>query len=456
MTTTGNITVLRRGDDGYEQARLDAVWNGRKPGRFPAAIVLARSSEDVAAAVRLAAAEGLRVGIRSGGHSFVGNGVREGGLLIDMSALNAVGYDPDSGLARVEPRATGPEVNAVLARHGRFFPTGHAPTVGLGGFTLGGGYGWNSRRWGPACLGVEAIDVVLADGTFVHATDATHPDLLWAARGSGPGFCGVVTAFYLRTYPVYARMLRTAHVYPGELRDEVLAWTMEVLPQVADVVEPAAKLRWTPDDGEHVVVTATAFLEAGSDPGVLETMNRAPMLDRALRSVTDVETDLDTIYRASDASTPAGFRWSFDGIWCDAPMTDVLPASRPMFEGLPHDGLSFVFWMLWGNYPEQENACWSVQAPLYLSPNGACSDPADDLRTERWVHGGLAGIQHLSVGTQFSDANLADRWDHGLSPVNAARVEEIRASYDPDGRFHTFMRPEESTTAFGLADRAGR
>jgi FAD/FMN-containing dehydrogenase len=442
------VSILRRGDPGYEAARLDAVWNARKPHRYPAAILLADTAEDVAAGVRLARAEGLRVGIRSGGHSFVGNGVRDDCLLIDLSRLTGVGYDPDTGIARVEPAACGPQVNALLARYGRYFPSGHAPTVGTGGYILGGGYGWASRKWGPACLSIEAIDVVLADGELVHADDRNHPDLLWAARGCGPGFFGVVTAFHLRTYPASRRILRTAHTFPMELRDEVLGWSHDILPGLPPEVEMSAKVGRSPGSGEHTVsLTATAFVGADCDDDVLAVVETVPVRDRAIRSLVAADSTLAELYDLADALTPKGLRWSFDGIWCGAPASDVLAAAKPMFESIPVAGISFVLWMLWGGYPLQDNACWSVQAPLYLSPNAGCHDPADDLVHEAWAHGGLRDIQHLSAGVQFSDNNLADRWDHGLSPDNAARLEQIRHRYDPDGLFHSYMAPAESTTA---------
>lgn len=137
--------------------------------------------------MRLAAERGLHVGVRSGGHSWIANGVRHGGLTIDLSALSSVAYDPRTQIVAVGPAARSADIDAELARHDRFFPTGHAPSVGVGGFLIGGGYGWNSRVYGPACLNAIAADVVLADGRLVRADE----DVLWALRGCGPGFFGV-------------------------------------------------------------------------------------------------------------------------------------------------------------------------------------------------------------------------------------------------------------------------
>ncbi|WP_051740417.1 FAD-binding oxidoreductase [Streptomyces xylophagus] len=444
--------VLRRGDVAYEQARLDAVWNERKPDRYPDLIVFAEHDRDVVAAVRLARREGLAIGIRSGGHSWVGNGVRDGGMLLDLSRMQDITLDLVSHTASVQPAVKGPALLERLGEHGLFFPTGHAPTVGIGGFILGGGYGWNSRRLGPACLSIEAIDVVLADGTLVHATDDTHPDLLWAARGSGPGFFGVVTRFHLALHDRPRKLLRTVHSYPLDLRDEVLAWSYDTLEQLSPAVEFSAKVGFSPWlERQTVSVTATAFCE--TDENLLAPLEDAPFRERAIRAVVAQPTDMAELYDYADKMTPPGMRWALDGIWADGPVEKILDAARPLFDSIP-DTTSHVLWMLWGGHPERANACWSSQAKVYLSPNAGWTDPAEDLVHERWAHGELAALQHLSKGLQFSDNNLADRFDHGLSPANAARLDKIRAEYDPQGAFRTYMTPQESTTAYAAAGRA--
>jgi FAD/FMN-containing dehydrogenase len=95
----------------------------------------------------------------------------------------------------------GEELAPALNARGRMFPGGHCPSVGLGGFLLQGGQGWNCRTLGWACESVRAIDIVTADGELVHASEDENTDLLWAARGAGPGFFGVVTRFHLRLHP---------------------------------------------------------------------------------------------------------------------------------------------------------------------------------------------------------------------------------------------------------------
>lgn len=447
--------LVRKGDSGYEERRLAAVWNARKPDRHPDAILLAHSDDDVAHAVRLAAEAGIPISIRSGGHSWIGGGVREGGLLIDLSELQGIDVDADAKVIAVRPAMRSRQIEDAARAAGLYFPTGHAPTVGVGGFLLGGGYGWNSRTWGPACLSILAIDVVLADGQLVHADEESHPDLLWAARGAGPGFFGVVTRFYLRLHPRYSRLRRSAYVFPRALRDEVLAWSYGVLPEVPRAVELSAKVGFVDGIDEQVTtLTAAAFDTPGqgapASGDLLDIVRSCPFRGRALREVDGVEVELTDMYDVADSLNPSGWRWSVDGIWCDSPVEDVIREAAPIFDGLP-TRKSFVLWMLWGGYPTTERAAWSAQAQLYLSPNAGWQDPADDLRCEDWAHASLTRIGHLSTGTQFSDANPADRPDPGLSDENAARLEELRKRFDPHGVFRTYLSPAESTTALGLS-----
>jgi FAD/FMN-containing dehydrogenase len=230
MALVASQNLLARDDDSYELARRDAVWNGLKPHRYPDAIVLAQSEQDVVDAVRYAAEHGLKVKARSGGHSWTASSVRDGSLLIDLSRMNRVGFDAETGIASVQPGARGRDLNGMLADHNLFFPSGHCPTVGLGGFLLQGGWGWLSRKIGPACMSVVGVDVVTADGSTIHADERENSDWLWAARGAGAGYFGIVTQFHLHCHERPAAIWEAHHVYPMDVRDEVLRWALEEEP----------------------------------------------------------------------------------------------------------------------------------------------------------------------------------------------------------------------------------
>lgn len=186
MTALAEVRHFRRGDAGYEEARCATVWNARVPQRFPDVIVQASTTADVVVAVRYARANGLTVGIRSGGHSWSANHLRDGGLLLDVSRLDVCRVDREAMTAVVGPGKGGSVLAAELEQQGLFFPSGHCRGVRLGGYLLQGGYGWNSRVLGPACESVLALDVVTADGEQLRCDAEHHSDLYWAARGIRP------------------------------------------------------------------------------------------------------------------------------------------------------------------------------------------------------------------------------------------------------------------------------
>src|SRR5258705_8391882 len=139
-----------RGADGYETARRETVWNGLLPERFPDVIVQAHDTDDVVAAIRYARDNGHHVGVRSGGHSWAASHLRDGGLLLDVSRLDHCTVDPDRMTADVGPGKVASIFAAELDSQGLFFPSGHCEGIGLGGYLLQGGYGWDSKGVGPA------------------------------------------------------------------------------------------------------------------------------------------------------------------------------------------------------------------------------------------------------------------------------------------------------------------
>ena len=284
------MSWFERGDDGYEDARRATVWNARLPDRFPDLVVRAATVDDVVAAVRYAADRGLRVGIRSGGHSWSANHVRDGGLLLDVSRVDSTAVDVAARTAVVGPGCRGSELAAELEAHDLFFPAGHCRGVAVGGYLLQGGYGWNSRVLGPACESVIGLDVVLADGTLVHCSADEHPDLYWAARGSGPGFFAVVVAFHLRLHPRPAVCGSSVYVYPVDCAAEVYTWAREIAADVDRRVEMQIVCsRGIPALGlaePALVIASPVFADSEAEAlEALAVLETCPVRDRALVAV---------------------------------------------------------------------------------------------------------------------------------------------------------------------------
>ena len=240
--------LFLRGEDGYEQARVGRIFNVRRPDRFPAAVLEAADEADVVAGVRLAAERGWTVSVRAGGHSWAAWSLHDDALLIDLGAFRDLSYDETTGVVSAGPATQGAlELTPFLTERGRAFPAGHCATVGIGGFLLQGGQGWNGRLKGWACESIVAVDVVTASGELVRASATENPDLYWAARGSGPGFPGVVTRFHLQTYEKPAAMWHDTWTFHLDDAEAVVHWLHSVLPSLDRRVEPVLAATRLPD-----------------------------------------------------------------------------------------------------------------------------------------------------------------------------------------------------------------
>ncbi|MGH8828020.1 MAG: FAD-binding oxidoreductase, partial [Jiangellaceae bacterium] len=210
--------LLLPSEVGYDEAR--AVWNAMVDRR-PRMIVRCASVGDVVTAVRTARELGLEIGVRCGGHSVLGLGVPDDGLMIDLTPMGRVTVDPERRRAVVQGGALLGALDSASQRHGLATTAGNVSHTGVGGLTLGGGMGWLARQYGLACDNVVAFEMVTADGTIVRAGQANEPELFWGLRGGGGNF-GVVTAFEFRLHPVGTRALVAEYAFPLDQAQPVL------------------------------------------------------------------------------------------------------------------------------------------------------------------------------------------------------------------------------------------
>jgi FAD/FMN-containing dehydrogenase len=167
----------------------------------PAVIVRPRTAAAVATEVRVAQEHGLEIAVRGGGHNIAGQSSVDGGLLLDLSAMRAVTVDADARRAVAEGGALLADLDSATTAAGLATTGGMVPHTGIGGLTLGGGYGYLARRHGLACDNLEAVTLITASGEILRVTDADDPELMWGIRGAGTNF-GVVTSFEYRLHPV--------------------------------------------------------------------------------------------------------------------------------------------------------------------------------------------------------------------------------------------------------------
>jgi len=352
--------------------------------------------------------------------------------------------DAVTGTASVGPGVRGSDFLAGLRERELFFPVGHCQGVALGGYLLQGGFGWLSRIFGPACMSVAAIDVVTADGELLHADEERNSDLLWAARGAGPGFFGVVTRFHLRLHRWPRTAMNSVYLYPVELLEEIFGWAHEIGPSVARNLEMMLFLQRP--GGEQRVIGVTGPVLADSEEearAALAILDTCPVRDRAIAASPHMPAVFFDFLAASSLLFPEGNRFAADNMWTSAPVEDLLPGLSKIAETLPPEP-SHAMWMNWGPSPARPDMAYSVEDDIYIALYASWQSANDDERYARWPGERMREMEHLATGIQLADENLAVRPARFVSDESLRRLEDARARYDPNRRFHSWLRPPRS------------
>jgi FAD/FMN-containing dehydrogenase len=414
------------------------------PDRYPEGILFAESVADVQAGILLARERGLRVGVRSGGHSWGAWGLRDGALLLDLSRMTELSLDGETAIVGPGVRG-GLQLAPFLLEHGRAFPGGHCPRVGVSGYLLQGGQGWNGRKWGWGCENVLELDVVTADGELHHVSETENSDLLWAARGAGPGYFAVVVRWYLRTFEAPRFPAQANYVFTLDRLPEVLAWTHEALAAAGPELEPVvaaaggASLPFfepgQAPDGHVLIMHATAMVDSEAEAiAAFAPLERGAVLEHALYRESAVPTVMEEEYAVQAIMNPEGHRYAADCIWTDAPAAELAPRLQPLFEGLPTEK-AFAIWYGWNPPRVRRDMAFSVEANVYIAAYVVWEDPADDERCTTWLTDAMRKLEPVGAGAYTGDTDFIRRPERFLSEAAFARLETIRAVRDPDGLF---------------------
>jgi FAD/FMN-containing dehydrogenase len=255
--------VVLPDDPNYEEVRK--IWNAMIDRR-PAVIVRCAKADDVPHAIRLARQNGLEISIRGAGHNIAGNALCEGGMMIDLSTMKNVRVDAAKRRAYVEPGATLADFDKAVQEHGLATPVGINSTTGISGLTLGGGFGWLTRKYGMTIDNLVSAEVITADGKKLRASEKVNVDLFWAIRGGGGNF-GVVTQFEFKLHPVGPEILAGLIVFPLDQAKQVLRQYREFVKSAPEeltvwvVLRQAPPLPFLPKEvhGREVVLLAIFY-----------------------------------------------------------------------------------------------------------------------------------------------------------------------------------------------------
>lgn len=433
--------VVTLGDVDYESTRAAMVYNARLTQRRPEMIVHAAGVDDVQQAVNFARENGLKVAVRCGGHHWAMPALREGGALIDVAALTNVVVDLNARTAIVEPAARNIDLAKTLGEHDLAFPYGHCPTVAMGGYLLGGGFGWNSGQWGIASWNVTAVDVVTADGRLVRADERENADLFWAARGGGPGFFGVIVAYHLKLYALPTIRTSTL-IFPIDRTPDVAAWLVDTFKQLPANVEVTAIFPSAPPEmggGRLCVVMAAAFAPDDEQADrLLEPISACP-IETAART-PNVSTPFDALFAVIDQALPAGLRYHADTQWLDGDLTRMLVAAAEEAKSAPSPRSIVLAALVPSAIVEADQVgAFSKISPLFVATYAAWNDASADDANTAWLRRVNGALKAWQVGRYVGEADLEVDDQHTRDCYTAEtwnRLADIRLQYDPRGVFH--------------------
>ena len=411
--------------------------------KWPALIVYCTSANDVAEAVNFAREHDLEVAIRSGGHSGSGLCLVHEGLVIDLSPMNSIHVDPERKRARVQGGCTWADVDEATYPFGLAAVNGVVSSTGVGGLTLGGGHGYLTRKYGLTIDNLVAADVVLANGKHVHANAEQHSDLFWALRGGGGNF-GVVTAFEFQLQPIDT-VVGGPFFWPIDLLEETLRWYRDWLPAMPDDVYasyltaevPSSNLFPEEIHGEKVCGLYWCYVGEPDafDKYIQQARNVAPPIYESVGPMPYLK-----LQRMLDWLYPPGDQWYWKGSFVKT-LSDEAIRKHRRFGHVPTPQSAMHLYPIDGaahRVQSDETAWYHRDATWSMAIMGVDPDPTNRARITRWAR----NYWHALAPHSAEGAYINFMMEEGQERIRATygdnyeRLQQVKATYDPDNFFH--------------------
>jgi len=430
------------GDPAYEESRT--LWNAMIDRR-PALVARCLGVADVIACVDFAREHGLVLSIKSGGHNISGLAVCDGGLMLDMSPMRGVWVDPTARIAGAQPGCLLGDVDRETQIHGLAAVLGFVSATGATGLTLGGGFGYLSRRFGWASDNVRAIEMVTAEGRVVRANEQENGDLFWGLRGGGGNF-GVVTRIDYALYPIGPEIVGGAIAWPASAAREVLelwrALVEDGPPElsVAAVLRPAPPAPWLPKEihGKSVVVLVVC------DTGpIADAERRASKIKSFGSPVGDVVLRRPYSSQQSllDATQPKGRRYYWKSEYLDKLTPALLDGMIKYAERItsPHSAMIlFPIGGAIGRLPDEHSAVGNRTANAVLNITSSWEKAADDATNIEWARTAWQELREFSTGGTYINFLTEEEGTDRIRAAYGSNLEqliEIKTKWDPGNQF---------------------
>jgi FAD/FMN-containing dehydrogenase len=435
--------VLTPADAEYDEAR--SVWNALIDRR-PALIVRCLGTQDVIATVKFARQHRASLSIKGGGHNIAGLAVCDGGVMLDMSRARGVWVDPAARVARAEAGCLLGDVDRETQLHGLAAPLGFVSNTGIAGLTLGGGFGYLTRRFGWTSDTVRSMDVVTADGRHLRASRDEHPDLYWALRGGGGNF-GVVTSFEYELHPVGPEILGGAIAWPAEHAPRVLEQFRKLMSDAPPELTCVAALRKAPPapwlassiHGKDMVAIFVCY------SGLIDEGQRLLAPLKALgATVGDIVQRRTYVSQQSllDATQPKGRRYYWKSEYLRGHDPELLSAAAVHASRAVSPHSAVLVFPLDGPLNRRAQADSPVgnrDAKSLVNITASWEKAADDAANIDWARATWRDLRRFSSGGTYVNMLTEEEGDDRIRAAYGAnydRLAAIKAEWDPDNVFH--------------------
>jgi FAD/FMN-containing dehydrogenase len=428
----GNLKELKAGlqgdvvlprDEGYDSART--IWNSMIDKR-PALIARCLNSSDVLRSVNFARDNGLLLAVRGGGHNIAGSALVDGGVVIDLSRMKAV------------------KVDAAAQAHGLATPLGINSTTGVAGLTLGGGFGWLSRKLGMTVDHLESAEVVTAAGDVVRASAIENPDLFWALRGGGGNF-GVVTRFEFQLHPIGPNLLSGLIVYPIASAKSVLQQHREFCAKAPDeltvwaIARNAPPLPFLPESAHGKGIVVLAFLYAGDPTQGERLIDPLRKFGAPLGEHVGVQPFV-AWQQAFDPLLAPGARNYWKSHNLSSLDDGLIDAAIEYIRKLPSPHCEVLFAAMGGEVsrrPADSTAYAQRDARFIMNVHGRWDGPSDDESCICWSRDFFQASAPFSTGGVYVNFMTADERDRVRAAYgsNYDRLARVKRAYDPKNLF---------------------
>lgn len=438
MTALQAGTNLTPGSTEYDEART--VFNAMIDKK-PSVIVPCTSATDVVAAIDHARERGLEIAVRGGGHSVAGMSSTDGGLVVDLRAMNSVEVDGAARTVRVSGGATISHLDRALEPHGLVAVGGRVSTTGVGGFALGGGTGWLDRKFGLACDNLLSVELVTAVGDLITASETENPELFWALHGGGGNF-GVATSLTFRTHELPSVTACLLLWEPPAAEAVLRAYRNLIETGPDEAGGGAIYLTGPPEDfvPQHLVGNLTLMVLVtwcGPEPEARNFI--APLL--ALSPAAEVVTELPYAELQCLLDDPPGLRnyWSAEHLASlpDRAVSAFAGAASGMLVPSPSQHVLFAAGGLAGRTDPEYPIPWR-SAPWVAHPFAMWTDPADDEQAIEWTRTVRRAVRPWATGDvylNFIGNEGSERVRAGFGTHNWERLVAVKREFDPDNLF---------------------